>query len=245
MSYKIPDYTENSGISDKLIAESSPVKNVPFTDNLKFSGQNETDAMPIMAGTFRSSPGSTRVEIDQQNNALYIYQDGEIRAALTGQGINFNTPAGVGSGAVYGQGTNQLAVDVGAGGALTLFTETAFTPDTNNIFNLGTDTERWSTIYLVNTPDVSSDLRLKDDLTEIPYGLDTVLQLKPYKFKMWGKERLGFIAQQVNPIIPEIVNNIDRPEVYASMRYEEVIPVLVKAIQELTVKVKTLEEKVV
>lgn len=43
---------------------------------------------------------------------------------------------------------------------------------------------------------------------------------------------LGLIAQEVHTIIPEIVDVPEDPEAYLSIRYSELIPVLVKAIQE-------------
>ncbi|MCP4123921.1 MAG: tail fiber domain-containing protein [Bacteroidetes bacterium] len=80
-----------------------------------------------------------------------------------------------------------------------------------------------------------SDLRLKEDITPVGYGLSTILQLDPVKFKyMDGTEvHLGLIAQQLQEVLPEVV--IDHPASDRDMlavRYEEIIPVLIQAIQE-------------
>ena len=100
---------------------------------------------------------------------------------------------------------------------------------------------------------VTSDKRDKTNLKEIPLGLDFVSQLKPTSFefkkeresnKADGIERYGFLAQDIlelegdNPVIIDN-ENLD------SLKYtsDHLIPVLVKAIQELTDKVKMLENK--
>ena len=58
-----------------------------------------------------------------------------------------------------------------------------------------------------------SDVRLKQNVTTITAGLDKVMGLNPVKFN-WienfspdeqGKAMLGFIAQEVESIIPEAV----------------------------------------
>ncbi|MGI9550187.1 MAG: tail fiber domain-containing protein, partial [Aurantibacter sp.] len=83
----------------------------------------------------------------------------------------------------------------------------------------------------------SSDLRLKKDMEELPYGLKEVLQLEP-KIYRWvdnrnaGSRSLGLIAQAVQPIIPEIVHEEDDSEKTLSLSYTELIPVIVSAIKE-------------
>ena len=106
----------------------------------------------------------------------------------------------------------------------------------------------------------ASDIRLKQNITTITNGLDKVLGLNPVMFN-WvngfvesedGKYMLGFIAQEVQDIIPEAVEGfnsgntinfndlvIDNP-----LRVNEkfIIPVLVKAIQEMNTKIIELEK---
>ena len=93
------------------------------------------------------------------------------------------------------------------------------------------------------TYDTSSRL-LKKDIENLSYGLDDVLKMsaKKYKWKRDDSIDLGFIADEMVKIIPEIVffstemtNEttgvpIGEP---LSINYDRLIPVLVKAIQEL------------
>ena len=106
-----------------------------------------------------------------------------------------------------------------------------------------------------------SDERDKTDIEDLPYGLDFVDSLKPKKF-IWdhrpetdvdgnevfsnnkGKKDVGFIAQELQTVDNEWLklvydSNPDKLEA----TYGKLIPVLVKAVQELSAKVKNLENK--
>lgn len=113
---------------------------------------------------------------------------------------------------------------------------------TNNydLGNTGTPL-RWRTIYLVNAPDVSSDSRDKTDIAPLDSGLNEIWLLNPVTFKRTGEERthLGFLAQDVIEVLPEIVSGSEATRY--GLSHEELIPVLVKAIQELTQRVIDLE----
>lgn len=106
----------------------------------------------------------------------------------------------------------------------------------------------------------ASDARLKQNISQITYGLDAITALNPVKFN-WvdgfepsedGKDMLGFVAQEVLEVLPEAVEAfgtksikigdtvIDNP-----LRVNEkfIIPVLVKAIQELKTEIEILKQK--
>ena len=88
----------------------------------------------------------------------------------------------------------------------------------------------------------SSDERLKQDINGLGSVLDRVLQLRPvsYRFKSApasSRPVLGLIAQEVEPLFPEVVSEHDGLKALA---YAELVPVTVGAIQELNQK---LEER--
>ena len=90
----------------------------------------------------------------------------------------------------------------------------------------------------------TSDEKYKYNIIPISYGLNTILQLKPVNFQ-WieGEENdLGFIAQDVAEIIPEAVNTNWNSDLL--MRYESIIPILTKAIQEQNALIKALEQRI-
>ena len=98
-----------------------------------------------------------------------------------------------------------------------------------------------------------SDIKYKKDITRISESLDRVLELKPSKFvwKTTDTEDIGFIAQEVEEIIPEVVLTdkegiLGAPDTkdYKTITYPKLIPLLVDSIQELTKKVSTLEDKI-
>ena len=106
-----------------------------------------------------------------------------------------------------------------------------------------------------------SDARLKKNITTITDGLDKIMGLNPVKFN-WvegfssdeqGKDMLGFIAQEVEIIIPEVVEGfsdgssiiVGETTVENPLRVNEkfIIPVLVKAIQELKAEIEILKNR--
>ena len=98
----------------------------------------------------------------------------------------------------------------------------------------------------------SSDIKWKEDVEDINYGLDTVKSLQPRKFK-WkntGKESIGFIAQEMETIISEVVE--DAPGDGAegqenpgkSLDYSALTSVLTKAIQELSAELDAAKDRI-
>ena len=97
-----------------------------------------------------------------------------------------------------------------------------------------------------------SDERLKDDIQTISESLDRILELRPtgFKWKESSKRDVGFIAQEVESIIPEIVEtsrgfiNTDNDQETKTIAYSKLTTYLVGAVQELTKRVEELEKKV-
>jgi hypothetical protein len=97
----------------------------------------------------------------------------------------------------------------------------------------------------------TSDERLKTDIKPTKYGLDTVLALKPIDFVMHGQAKSGFGAQTTRSVLPEAVYDSgdkiaghESEENKLGMDYVQIIPALVKAIQELEAQVRDLKSKI-
>jgi len=96
-----------------------------------------------------------------------------------------------------------------------------------------------------------SDARDKTNIEDSEYGLDLVNSLKPVKFE-WNTrdgakkdvKDLGFIAQDLKEVDDEYLGLVydENPEKLEAS-YGRLIPVLVKAIQELSEEVKQLKSK--
>ena len=78
-----------------------------------------------------------------------------------------------------------------------------------------------------------SDRRLKKDIQTIPSALDKVLQMRgvTYQWKDGREEgdRMGFIAQEVEPILPQVVDNKND---HYTMQYAPITAVLIEAVKE-------------
>ena len=100
---------------------------------------------------------------------------------------------------------------------------------------------------------LGSDARIKRNFTPITGSLDKILQLNPgsFHFRKINESEprpelsFGLTAQDVKSIIPEIVHNTGMvtpltPDGMLRIDYNALIPMLIKAIQELNTKVENM-----
>jgi hypothetical protein len=97
--------------------------------------------------------------------------------------------------------------------------------------------------------DYYSDQRFKDNIVTMNSVLDKVMQLRPVTYN-WndlfiGKyenlddvdsTKVGFIAQEVRSIFPELVIGNETEDTYLGINYAHITPILTMAIQELNTK---------
>ena len=174
-----------------------------------------------------------------RSNAMTVLKNGNI-------GIGTETPQErlhvtdgrlrIGTETIEDTGNNRLSFDAG------LF------PNSDDLFNLGDSRNRWNAVWAVDGTINTSDRREKEHIQTLDYGLKEVLALDPVRFQWKSKpeqgEKLGLIAQDLLKVIPEVVKTheyvnidesgtlqkkeLDRLGVY----YSDLIPVLIKALQE-------------
>ena len=98
-----------------------------------------------------------------------------------------------------------------------------------------------------------SDERLKKDITDLTNGLNKILALRPVNFKYKSdaddyRNRIGIIAQsivgQVDEALDETKITADDETKYYNVRYQDLIPVLVKGIQEQQTQIQELEARI-
>lgn len=85
-----------------------------------------------------------------------------------------------------------------------------------------------------------SDARLKRNILPISNALDIVLRLRPVSYEKranllsndYTMKQLGFIAQEVEKVLPNSVNTAPTADAIKSVDYISIIPVLTKALQE-------------
>jgi hypothetical protein len=95
----------------------------------------------------------------------------------------------------------------------------------------------------------TSDLRVKKDITSNEYGLNDVMKLKTvnYRFKdekLGKQKRVGFIAQDVQKVIPELVTTANDEMQTLSVNYAEMTVILTKALQEQQVQINELKAQI-
>ena len=143
-------------------------------------------------------------------------------------------------------------------------------PSPDNTFDLGGSSARWDDVFATNGSINTSDITLKENITTTDLGLDFVNDLNPIEFTWIDggvRTHLGFSAQDIKEKLithkgadqnmavytqgsyetqyeenedGELVETENPIERYG-LRSSELIPVLVKAIQELTARIEVLE----
>lgn len=95
-----------------------------------------------------------------------------------------------------------------------------------------------------------SDTTLKEDVESLNYGIEQVNALRPVQFKFISEKemaeeagtncpaRFGFIAQEVQIIAPELVGEMESK---LTLDQVGIIPILVKAVQELSEQIYDLQ----
>ena len=86
----------------------------------------------------------------------------------------------------------------------------------------------------------ASDISYKENIEDISYGLNTIKALQPRKYTVTcdGSTDIGFIAQEMEKVVPEVVIGKEGEK---GITYGNLTAVLVKGIQELEARVATLE----
>jgi len=91
----------------------------------------------------------------------------------------------------------------------------------------------------------SSDERLKKNITPMGDDLSQIMALQPVYFSWNGEasgtpEHPGFIAQQVEQVMPEVVST-DPTTGLLSIGYSDLVPAMVSAVQQIQAEITTLQ----
>ena len=124
--------------------------------------------------------------------------------------------------------------------------------NTVKINNLGTGTVYSNSGVLTNTN--PSDKNLKENITDLSFGLNEILKLRPVSFDWKNNPKnqstqYGFIAQEVQKILPQLVNEFDSFEDEQTeisikrlgLDKDAIFVSLVKAIQEQQAQIEELK----
>jgi hypothetical protein len=178
--------------------------------------------------------------LTDQDSIIYLSEDGQAR-----WGIRSDNDRGAFQVRYHAGGSNNTALEI---------TPSAFSfnsglyPSVDDALYLGSIFERWKGIWLTSVPIVTSDRRLKEQVTALGYGLSEILRLRPVSYVLKDsndrRTHLGLIAQEVEPLIPEAVRPGAGPEEPWAMTYASLTPVLIKAIQDQQTIIESLRERI-
>jgi hypothetical protein len=199
----------------------------------------------INSGNYNNGSSSL---LNGANNA-YLYNKGEdfvIGNASTSKSIIFFTGGDASSNEKFRINSSGVVLN----SAMTFSSSgvsSDILPTASATYNLGSGSKRWNNIYSSNLLNVS-DARLKTNIANASYGLSAILKMRPVEYN-WVKgddrdTKIGFLAQELRQVIPEVVVGDETKETLA-VNYTELIPVLVKAIQEQQQQIELLKKKII
>jgi len=149
---------------------------------------------------------------------------------------------------------------VGGGGA---YYGLSIHPSANNYCNIGISNKAFREMWCYTLYELS-DARQKENIKEIDNALELILKIRGVKYDLKKefayneefeytteelaeldkkrKNKYGFLAQELEEVIPNIANHDDSTDVYG-VNYTHLIPILVEAIKEQQIQIEELHSK--
>jgi hypothetical protein len=206
-------------LSNELILNNSLARQININSNNQYGGyilfQKNSSNIGFLGNAAQLLTGSTT--------------EFEFRAQTT---LNLTAPTDI---KLYSR--DVLALSLGASQAATF----------SSLAGTGSRTVEADVNGVITAP--VSSINYKENVQTLDYGLTELLQINPVSFDYinkdkWGDERnLGFIVEDMFPVIPEVTGTMNNGDMYLDMT--KLIPVLTKAIQEQQALIKALEQRII
>jgi len=256
------DSSGNVGIGTSSPTAKLTVNNATATDYVTLTTAGSTKGVladeagdliiKSAAALLLQTNGSIRARIDSSGNLLVgtTTQNGSEKFGIvtTGSGAfaHWKSTGTSGNPNVFRLSTGQLSGAIGTGRFITCDDGGG-----DKFFVAGSG--------VVNSTSTSitaiSDSRLKENVRDLETGLDSVMSLKPRRFD-WKenqgtnkKDVAGFIAQEVESVLPDLIGEWKNSEAdettYKSLAMGDMIPSLVKAIQEQQALITALTTRII
>jgi len=244
--------TSNPGVFNKSVVVNSgadTLAGVVFQNNTTGTGSTDGSHIGIVS--------SDMLVVNCENAPIRFFTNNTERARITSDGnllvgtTDSGATTGTGFKAAFPSATNPSFRCVGA--------SSASSESTYELYSTGATAYRFYVNYagtvFATTTTISaiSDQRFKENIQDLDVGLNAVMALKPRKFD-WkaGKGKdikgdRGFIAQEFEQVFPDLIDAWKDPAPegetpYKSVR-QDLIPVLVKAIQEQQAIIEQLKAR--
>jgi hypothetical protein len=189
----------------------------------------------------------TNTGIDVTGSDIIAFKTGGSergRFDASGRLLIAKTAAGIGNTGVEIRNTNDILITkaddtalflnrLNTDGSIVEFRRTGNTVGTISVTGSGT------------TYNTTSDIRLKQDIEPLA-ATDKLMQMNPVSYS-WkadpdGPRSMGFIAQEMEEVMPEAVSTGD--DDMMSMDYGRITPILVSALQDAHKKIEQLESRI-
>lgn len=217
---------------------------------MSFSGGPVTTSGTLtLAGTLIVANGGTGATTAQgARNALLPTQAGNNGRFLTTNGTDVSWAVVSGSTNLsIGSNTSTVVrVDSSTGDNATLPLATAALA---GVMSATTQTfggaKTFNSTVTATSFNATSSARYKENILDLTAGLEIIEMLRPVSFEWRDKSRdgrihMGFIAEETETVIPEAVwQNEDG--IADSISYQQIIPVLVNAIKQLSEEIRLLK----
>jgi len=173
------------------------------------------------------------------SNSSYPFSTERMRINSSG-GVGINTTSVIGALTIQELSSQVMRSESTGSGTVT---HLQFVKTSGGAAQIGAITGTTSSVSYTS----GSDYRLKENVITDWDATTLLKQLKPSKFNFKDNQSetvTGFIAHEVQEVLPYLVNGEKDGEDMQSMDYAKLTPLLTKAIQELSAKVEELESKI-
>jgi hypothetical protein len=228
---------------------STRFKDLYLSSNVYLGGSDGTSTI--------FSPTSFAIDIDSNNDqtdrAFVIKNNGSNDIARFTEAGNFLV--GTTSLDIANNGSNtgfvvnsNGALEVGSSATVLTLNRQSTNGDATRFQRGGTTVGSISVTGSGTTYNTTSDIRLKTDIAPIADATDKLMAMNPVSHK-WKADPdadavHGFIAQEIQEIVPEAVSKGDNEDDMWSMDYGRITPVLVAALQDAHKKIEELATEV-
>jgi len=209
-------------------------------------------ASPLTYSEMDNNFGSYFYSASVSNTSVTLYYPASTEVPVNSGSVSFSLVKGLQQTGAdrkipFYSGSSELSVD--SGFAIDLSGSVGIGVDTTQDFPLSHKLTVSGSIKATGTILQGSDIRLKENVDNIPFALDTIDKLQGVTYKLKDSERrdAGLIAQDVQEVIPEVVYEDNNS--YLSVNYNGIVPYLIEAIKELkndnellSNRIKTLED---
>lgn len=192
-----------------------------------------TIASVTLSGTL-TLPGTTGQYVRGNGSLASFPSFGSVTSVSAGAGMNFTTITGSGSVTLGTPSTLTASTTNSASGTTHTHAITGFMPTTGGTFT-----------GAITAPGVtdSSDAKFKLDIRALHDGMEILRSLKPIRFwnTLTEREEVGFVAQDLRNILPEVVSTDDNGDL--AVAYQRMVAPLVAAVQAIDARLTALESR--